>query len=139
MEHKNIMYRLNTTLMTIDTAYEKIAKNHGITFNSLMLLYTLRENENVTQSQVCKQLLLPKSTVHSILQKFIKEQSITLTTGDNKKEKIIVVTEIGKERFKSIYKDINTFEENLLHGLGTDNCNNLLYISDLVTKIINKN
>lgn len=107
MNYKETMSRLNKSLNNIDSAYAKIAKNHGLTFNSLMMLYLLEESKNITQKQICDTLHLPKSTVHSILSDFIKQQYVTLVAGSNKKEKFVIFTEEGRGFFLRFSKKPN--------------------------------
>lgn len=99
MNYKETMSRLNKSLNNIDSAYAKIAKKYGLTFNSLMMLYLLEESKKITQKQICDTLHLPKSTVHSILSDFIKQQYVTLVAGSNKKEKFVIFTEEGRGFF----------------------------------------
>ena len=68
-----------------------------------MVLYVMEEYEKCTQKQISDILQLPKSTVHSILLEFIKNEYVILKTEEqNKKEKIIIFTIKGKKYLEDI-------------------------------------
>ncbi|MBK8156318.1 MAG: winged helix-turn-helix transcriptional regulator [Streptococcus sp.] len=136
MNYKETMSRLNKALNNIDSAYAKIAKKHGLTFNSLMMLYLLEESKKITQKQICDTLHLPKSTVHSILSDFIKQQYVTLVAGSNKKEKFVVFTEAGRGFFSKIFEETDRFEEKVLSLLGEDTCSFLIETAEKLSGII---
>ena len=136
MNYKETMSRLNKALNNIDSAYAKIAKKHGLTFNSLMMLYLLEESKNITQKQICDTLHLPKSTVHSILSDFIKQQYITLVAGSNKKEKFVIFTEEGRGFFSKIFEETERFEKKVLSSLGKDTCSFLIETAEKLSGII---
>lgn len=136
MNYRETMSRLNEALNIIDTAYEMIAKKHGLTFNSLMTIYLIEQSENVTQKQICDTLHLPKSTVHSVMLPLIKQQYITLVTGNNKKEKFIIPTIAGRTFFSNIFKETNQFEETVLSALGDNTCSFLIETAEKLSDII---
>ncbi|MBK8154718.1 MAG: MarR family transcriptional regulator [Streptococcus sp.] len=136
MNYKETMSRLNKALNNIDSAYAKIAKKHGLTFNSLMMLYLLEESKKITQKQICDTLHLPKSTVHNILSDFIKQQYVTLIAGSNKKEKFVIFTEEGRVFFSKIFEETDRFEEKVLSSLGEETCLFLIETAEKLSGII---
>ena len=132
MDYRKTMNRLNTALGKIDATYEVIAKKHGMTYNSLMMVYLMDETENVTQKQICDELHLPKSTVHSILLDFIRQGYVILTEGNNKKEKFINTTESGKCYFSNLLEETQVLEKNVLDALGSETCVFLTEIAETV-------
>jgi len=122
MNYRETMSRLNAALIKIDSAYEAVAKKHGLTFNALMMVYLMDEAEHVTQKQLCDALRLPKSTVHSILLEFIKQGYATLAVGNNKKEKFIVITAAGQRQFSKVMEETQALENAVLDALGEEAC-----------------
>jgi DNA-binding MarR family transcriptional regulator len=96
----------------------------------------LEESKNITQKQICDTLHLPKSTVHSILSDFIKQQYVTLVAGSNKKEKFVVFTEAGRGFFSKIFEETDRFEEKVLSSLGEDTCSFLIETAEKLSGII---
>lgn len=142
MNYRETMSRLNAALKNIDLVYAIIAKRHRLTFNALMMFYLIDESENITQKQICDELYLPKSTVHSILLEFMKRGYVDLVEGRNKKEKFIEVTETGKQFFAKILAETQKVEKNVLDALGKETCTFLTdtaeIVGDLLTKEIAK-
>ncbi len=138
MNNRETMSRLNTALNNIDLAYAVIAKKHGLTFNALMTVCLINEDENVTQKKICDALHLPKSTVHSILLDFIKQGYITLVPGGNMKEKFVVFTIEGNVYFSKMLKETQLFEDKVLTVLGEDACNFLVKTAENLGEIISK-
>lgn len=137
MNYRETMSRLNKAIITIDSAYAQIAKQHGLTFNALMMLCSIDETDNITQKQLCDALQLPKSTVHSILQDFIKKGYVALIAGSNKKEKCIAFTETGRQYFQDILIQTHSFENRILSALGVDTCSFLVETAEKLGDIIN--
>ena len=122
MDYRKIMNRLNAALGKIDAAYEAIAKKYDMTYNALMMVYLMEETKNITQKQICDELHLPKSTVHSILLDFIQQGYVSLTEGNNKKEKFINITESGMCFFSNVFEKTQALEKNVLDALGGEAC-----------------
>ena len=97
--YNEVMEKLNLGMAVVEERYEAIAAAHNVTYNQLMIIYILMEDNNVTQVDICQAMHLPKSTVHSILISMEKDAFIVLKDGHNKKEKYVTVTDKGKKRF----------------------------------------
>lgn len=138
MNNRETMSRLNTALNNIDLAYAVIAKKHGLTFNALMTICLIDEEEKVTQKKICDALHLPKSTIHSILLDFIKQGYITLVPGGNMKEKFVVFTIEGNRYFSEILKETQLFEDKVLIALGEEACAFLVETAENLGEIISK-
>ncbi len=136
MNYRETMARLNAALNKIDLAYEVIAKKHGLTYNSLMMIYVIIENENITQKQTCDELHLPKSTVHSILLDFMKQGYVELVEGNNKKEKFIAVTHAGQQFFLKILEETQALEKNVLDAIGEEACAFLTGTPEIVGNLL---
>lgn len=138
MNYRDTMARLNAALSKIDLAYETIAKKHGLTYNALMMIYLMDTTENITQKHICDELHLPKSTVHSILLDFIKRDYVTLTEGNNKKEKFITVTKKGKQYFRNVLGETEDIEKNVLDAIGDEACTFLTDTAEIVGNLLTK-
>lgn len=77
--------------------YEEWAKNYGISYNSLLVLYSLWENkEGCTQTSICDEWVLPKQTVNSILKEFENKGYVDFSTStEDKRVRIVKLTTSG--------------------------------------------
>ncbi|MGI6105188.1 MAG: MarR family winged helix-turn-helix transcriptional regulator [Raoultibacter sp.] len=138
MNHQEIMSRLNSALGCLDSAYAHIAKEHGLTYNALMTAFLINESNGITQKQICSALHLSKSTVHSILSPFIKQQYIVLIPGNNNKEKNVVFTENGRAFFLEAIQNAKDFENEILTELGEEMCMSLVEAAESLGRILSK-
>lgn len=90
MSPAETMKKLNALYERVDSVYRKIAEQNDLSYNELMMLYMVEEDSELTQKKVGDVLNLPKSSVHVILMKLIRQGLLELTTGSNKKEKVTV-------------------------------------------------
>ena len=93
--------------------YERWAKTHGLTVNTLFVFYTINENEGIcTQQFISEKLLLPKQTINSILQTIQKNGYIQMTADENdKRNKLISLTHYGKQYTEKLLGELYHFEE----------------------------
>lgn len=120
MDHRKIMSRFSNAQTQVNASYELIARKYDLTYNTLMILYIIDEDENITQKNIADVLYLSKSTVHSILLGLKKQNYVDLSEGDNKKEKFIFLTPQGELFFSAIRKETEIFEKAVLDFIGED-------------------
>ena len=111
---RETMKKLNSLYKEVDAAYMRIAAENGLSFNALMMLYLVQEDEKLTQKKVCGELYLPKSSVHSILADLRKRGLLMLTGGDNKKEKYIIASPEGQTLIRKIVEETDRIESGAL-------------------------
>ena len=133
-----VMEKLNFGMALLEEKYESIAAAHNITYNRLMIIYILMEDEQVTQMDICQAMHLPKSTVHSIVVSMQKDGLIVLQEGSNGKEKYVVTTERGREQFQTIYDDVRGMEIELLDSIPEADLQHLLRIIDKIAALESK-
>lgn len=124
--NENIKEQIRMVNYAVDgivSVYGALAKKCGLSYNGLMVLYVMEEYEKCTQKQISDILQLPKSTVHSILLEFIKNEYVILKTEEqNKKEKIIIFTIKGKKYLEDIMDKVHKVEINAMKKIGEDMC-----------------
>ena len=133
--YNEVMEKLNLGMAVVEERYEAIAAAHNVTYNQLMIIYILMEDNNVTQVDICQAMHLPKSTVHSIVISMEKDAFIVLKDGHNKKEKYVTVTDKGKKRFQSIFNDVREMEINMIDAIPEDDLDHLMRIVDKVVAL----
>ncbi len=127
MEIRKQIKQVNTVLSNTLDLYRIWAKNHGLNYNSLLILYTLDDYGTCTQKQICEWWALPKQTVHGILSEFEKKGYITITLNEeNKRERLISFTDSGIELAKCVLEPLYKIEEKTMEKLGEIQRNNLI-------------
>ncbi len=95
---KGMLLELNRQIKKVDELYRSLANSYDLSDSALWIVYSIRlSDEPVTQSNLSNLLSLSKQTINSSLKKLIETGYIVLSsTDDNKKNKIISLTEKGK-------------------------------------------
>lgn len=112
----------------INALYDKWAKIHGLTSNSLFVLQIIYEYPSeCTQRFICEKLFYPKQTVNAILNSFIQQKYVVKEIAqEDKRNKIVSFTEAGQKYADELLNKLRHFEEEALLNMGTDERNAML-------------
>ncbi|MBQ8568368.1 MAG: DUF4364 family protein [Oscillospiraceae bacterium] len=104
----------NTLFKEYDKMYRNLSSKFGISECTMWILYFLRESDTpCTQKALCDIMLQSKQSINSALKKMEHEGFITLEYGsDNKKNKLITLTEKGKELAENTADKIISADKN---------------------------
>ena len=105
----------------INAIYTQWAKNHGLSYNSLMVLTALSEIGPCTQRDICEGWLIPKQTVNTVVRDFEKKGYLEASKGKDKKEKLISFTPLGKSFAESFLDEAAELENRVYDVLGKEN------------------
>ena len=97
MNFKSELRQLFDIMNETDKMYNVLAKKVDLNCNQLIILYYLRTHKNVTQKDIASDMLVPKQTINSILNNWIKDGFIIFQNESSKKNKIILLSEEGEE------------------------------------------
>ena len=87
--------RLMIAIDQIDEAYYKALRTLGIKSNAFVLFYAIADGKPYSQKRICDEWSVPRTTLNTVVQEYIKKGYIRLVpTG--RKEKEIVLTSEGK-------------------------------------------
>lgn len=102
--------------------YEEWSKAHGLSFNSVMVLYSIYEEAgNCTQKVISQKWLIPKQTVNMILKDFEKRGLIELVPlQTDKRNKLIKPTAAGKEYAGAIITELRKLELFTIEKMGVE-------------------
>lgn len=95
----------------LDGLYYSIAKQIGVHENEFVLLYALSDGKRHTQRRICDDWQVPRTTIHSVTQKFVKLGYIELVPTGHK-EKELLLTEDGTAYLTAIFSDVFKAESN---------------------------
>ena len=101
----------------INQAYEKWASRFGLTLNEMQIYYEIMDSdqETITQKKLCEALEAPKTSVNSIIKKQMTMGLISLQVNpQNKREKVISLTDEGKLFAKEVILPLFQYEEDIM-------------------------
>ena len=88
--------RLMLATEKIDGAYYLFARKRGAKENELTLLWALDDGQPHTQQQICRDWLIPKTTVNTTVKALAAAGYLTLLPAKDGREKQIALTEAGR-------------------------------------------
>lgn len=103
--------RLIISTNIVDGSYEGIAKLVGVKENIAVLLCALDDGEEHSQTQICREWLIPKTTLNTIVKECIAAGWVTLVSRAHSAEKSVCLTEEGRAYAARVLRPISDAEE----------------------------
>ena len=126
----------------MDIVYHKYAKSCSLSDMAYWILYSIAESdESFTQRDFCNDWFFAPQTVNSALKDLEKKDIVFLETADgNKKNKLIKLTENGKEFIQRVIIPLIKAECECFEALSKEECDIMLfaakkYVSALKDKV----
>lgn len=123
MEYKiqKLYDQVNQAIIRCRGVYSMWAKNNNVSYNRMLVLYTIREFGSCTQKQICDSYLLPRQTVNHVISEMKKDGILVAdpekSTG---KEKALVLTPEGERYSEKLLYSLSRMEERAAERLGED-------------------
>lgn len=119
---------------SINTLYSRWAKERGMTYDSLFVLYAIYYGKGkVCQKEICEEWSMPKQTVNSILKNYEKKGYICFQQKESdKRNKTIRVTEKGQQFADKVIRELERTELSVLQKIGEKDMETLLGINRLL-------
>lgn len=123
MEYKiqKLYDQVNQAIIRCRGVYSMWAKNNNVSYNRMLVLYTIREFGFCTQKQICDSYLLPRQTVNHVISE-MKKDGILVTDPEKStgKEKALVLTPEGERYSEKLLYSLSRMEEWAAKRLGED-------------------
>lgn len=105
-------------LTNIDIQYIKTVRRMGYKANMFWLLYSLDNNEPMSQKKICEDWNMAKTTLNTIVKECEQSGYITFETiKGQRREKVIVLTEAGKKYTKQILNKVYKAEDEAFYAM----------------------
>lgn len=116
--------RLTYALNRIDAAYYIDKQGDGITDNAICVMYALDDGEHHTQAEICREWLIPKTTLNSLVKRWEKDGLLVQEPSkEDKRERTLRFTAEGhafaQKYLHCIYLAENAAMERVLKEYGT--------------------
>jgi len=122
-----------------DELYEAWSKKYNLTFNKVMIISSLYEDELCTQKNICEKWLIPKQTVNTFLKELESKKYIEFSSSkDDKRNKEIKLTSLGKEYVDGIITNLKEVEISTLKEMGIDKIKELTSSFEIYNSIFKK-
>ena len=107
-------------------------QRHELYSSQWSILYCLKINGPMTQSEIWRYLVVEAPTVTRTLVKLEEGGWVKRTHGRDKRERLVSLTDKAIENFPMIEKDVKSFEQKMLENLSDEEQDNLFH---LLTKL----
>lgn len=114
-----LLNEMNRAIIQFRGIYSSWSLSHNISYNEMLVMYTIREYGYCTQKQICDNYLLPRQTMNHVIsimrQKGLLKMNKDYCTG---REKAFVLTEKGNDYAAPFLKSLNEIEIRAIELLG---------------------
>ncbi len=135
----DLLNEVNRAVIRLRGIYSSWSLSHNISYNEMLVLYTIREYGYCTQKQICDNYLLPRQTMNHVIavmrQKGLLEINADYCTG---REKAFVLTEKGKSYAAPFLKSLNEVEIRAVELLGRENLESVTFLINEYTHSLNQ-
>lgn len=116
MESREFYFEFCRLLNSVNNKYDNYARNCGIVSNNLLwILYSLIDGKGHTQQDIAISCCLPKTTVNTIIKDLEKDNYVILITGQDKRKKLITLSDKGLEYANGILNDLFSKEDYIFY------------------------
>ena len=98
----------------MDGLYYLAARRLGVKENALALLYTLNDGIPRSQKQLAQELLIPKTTVNTIVKEYLELGYLRLVSSEHGREKEMALTPLGRSYAQEVLRPVYRAEEQAL-------------------------
>lgn len=112
---------VNRAIIKFRGIYSEWSSRHGISYNEMLVLYTIREVGFCTQKQICDNYLLPKQTINHVITVLKENGFLQYDEAHSKgREKAFVLSPKGKEYAAPFLESLDAVESRALVLLGEE-------------------
>lgn len=127
---EKILNDVNRAIIQFRGIYSEWSKQHNITYNEMLVFYTIRELGYCTQKQICDNYLLPRQTMNNVINKMRTDGLLELNKEKCEgREKAFSLTPKGEIYAQKVMKSLNNIEEQAIRMMGSDR---ILLMTELI-------
>ncbi len=120
-ESLKLLAEINHAVIKFRGVYSTWSKKHGISYNEMLVLYTIRDNGFCTQKQICDSYLLPRQTMNYVINDMKKRGLLTISETDCiGREKVFILTEKGETYAKPLLESLSNIEIQAIELIGAE-------------------
>ncbi len=138
-ETLKLLEDINHAVIKFRGVYSAWSKKHGISYNEMLVLYTIRDNDFCTQKQICDSYLLPRQTINHVIAEMRKNGLLGISPENCiGREKAFVLTEKGISYAAPLLDSLNKIEKQAIEIMGYENMRSMAEAVMTYDKALNK-
>ena len=111
---RGLLDRFYVCTNQMDGLYYLAARRLGVKENAFALLYALDDGRSHSQKQLSEELLIPKTTINTIVKEYLDLGYLVLIPSAHSREKEIALTTAGREYAQRVLQPVYRAEERAL-------------------------
>ena len=112
---------INHAIIKFRGIYAAWSKKHEISYNEMLVFYTIRDNSFCTQKQICDSYLLPRQTMNHVFAKLCADGIVEVSPERSiGREKAFVLTGKGRTYAGPLINSLNSIEERAIELMGKE-------------------
>lgn len=136
---QSLITDLNQAVIQYRGIYSAWSKEHNMSYNEMLVLYTIRDEEFCTQKQICENYLLPRQTMNNVFSRMRKAGIITIDPVRSVgREKAFVLTEKGREYARPFLDSLDQVESRAEELMGRERIMKLTAFMQEFDRALNK-
>lgn len=118
-EMLKLLSGLNCAVIYFRGLYAEWARRHHISYNEMLVFYTIRDQGYCTQKQICDNYLLPRQTINHVILD-LRERGLLCLCPEHctGREKAFVLTEQGEKYASPLLASLNEIESRTIEDFG---------------------
>ena len=118
---KELWAQINHAIIKFRGIYAAWSKKHDISYNEMLVFYTIRDNRFCTQKQICDSYLLPRQTMNHVFAKLCADGIIEVSSEYSiGREKAFILTDTGRTYAGPLIDSLNWVEEKAIELMGEE-------------------
>lgn len=113
-----------------------ILEKHNLSSSYWRVLRILEKKNTMNFGEITDVLYIEKPAVTKVLKKLADLGIVEIQRGQDKREKLVMLTDFGVKKVAEIRSDLNPFLENALEGLTPEQLANAIEVLQLIQKNI---
>ena len=117
-KERKILEDLYNAVNMVNAVYEDWARANGLSSNEqrVFAAYWRKKSDSMTQKELMEMTGEPKTTINSIIKKFLELEYVTLEASEkNRKEKLVVLTDEGRKKKSRLLDSMLKMEEDFVN------------------------
>ena len=112
---------INRAIIKFRGIYAAWSKKHEISYNEMLVFYTIRDNGFCAQKQICDSYLLPRQTMNHVFAKLCADGIIEISLEHSiGREKAFILTGKGLTYAEPLINSLNSIEEKAIELMGKE-------------------
>ena len=117
---------ITACICRVTELYGDWARQRGMSYNLLMTLYAISQNQPCTQRQIAREWMIPKQTVNTIVKDLERQGFVSFASGRDQKEKLVRFTPDGQTYAAGILEELYQMEDRVMERMGPKLCQALV-------------